>query len=171
VARGPRLKTWAGSMAEQHDWEAVLKGVIQQMARANVSELELRSGDLRVKIRRAQLRPQAAATPQHQMETGKGEVEVDAVAEGMHTVVAPLTGVFYDSPNPNSAPYVEPGDWVEPETVVGLIETMKVFNEVVADCRGRVVAIKASRGQLVHAGDPLLLVDPNASPDRDEVVR
>jgi len=56
---------------------------------------------------------------------------------------------------------------VEPETVVGLIETMKVFNEVVAECRGRVTSILVQPGQLVHAGEPLLLVDVDAPPDTD----
>ena len=75
-------------------------------------------------------------------------------------VLAPLTGVFYRAPTPTARPYVSEGDWVDSETVIGLIEAMKIFNEVTADRPGRVVAILAQGGQLVHAGDPLLQLEP-----------
>ena len=52
------------------------------------------------------------------------------------------------------------GDWVTAETVVGLVETMKIFNEVTADVSGRIVGFRAENGQLVHAGDALVLIEP-----------
>lgn len=151
-------------MAEQRNWESILKGFLQQMAKTDVTELEVRQGDLRLRLRRA---PRPASSPQLPRPTTAEDLPPDR--EGFHPVAAPLTGVFYASPNPSSKPYVSAGDWVEHDTVVGLIETMKVFNEVVADCRGRVAAIRAQQGQLVHAGDPLLLVDRQAGPDQNEV--
>ena len=134
------------------------------MARTDVTELDVRRGDLRLRLRRAP----------HQTGTSHPALPADAdhpsaQDEALQRVVAPLTGVFYAAPNPTSKPYVAVGDWVEHDTIVGLIETMKVFNEVVADCRGRVAAIQVQQGQLVHTGEVLLLVDPNAGPDHNEV--
>ena len=79
---------------------------------------------------------------------------------GLLRVVAPFTGVFYRSPTPSARSYVSEGDWVTAETVVGLVETMKIFNEVTADVSGRIVGFRAENGQLVHAGDALVLIEP-----------
>ncbi|MGE5619303.1 MAG: acetyl-CoA carboxylase biotin carboxyl carrier protein [Sphingomonadaceae bacterium] len=153
-------------MAEPGDWISVLNGIIRQMSTAGVTELEVHRGDLRLRLRRSpgEVAPRATGlTP-----------APEPLAEdraGLHRICAPLTGVFYTSPNPTSKPYVAEGDWLEPDSVVGLIETMKVFNEVVADCRGRVTAIMAKQGQLVHTGEPLMLVDLTVAPDHSDEVR
>jgi len=151
-------------MTEQADWVAAIELMIQRMQATDVAELEVRKGDLRIRLRR---HPRPVATrPVRQDAVGPvGQETTD-----LHPVTAPLTGVFYRAPNPTSKPFVEVGDWIEHDTTVGLIETMKVFNNVTADCRGRVAAILVEAGQLVHAGDPLLLVDCTAIPDHaDEV--
>ncbi len=154
-------------MAEQNDWVSVLKGIIRQMAATDVTELEVRQGDLRLRLGRVKHR--AASLPLPAEPAVIENPTPDRDREALHKVAAPLTGVFYSSPSPSSKEYVSAGDWVDQDTVVGLIETMKVFNEVVADCRGRVVAVQARQGQLVHAGEPLLLVDLSATPDHSEV--
>lgn len=152
-------------MAEQSDWISVLRGVIQQMATADVTELEVCQGSVRLRLRRS-----LRAVPSSPIPARPSAPEDSAPErEGLHRVGAPLTGVFYSAPNPSNKPYVSAGDWIEHDTVVGLIETMKVFNEVVADCRGRVAAVLVQQGQLVHAGDPILLVDIEASDDQAEV--
>src|SRR4029077_7084415 len=79
---------------------------------------------------------------------------------GLHHVVAPFTGVFYRSPTPSARAYVGEGDWVDADVVIGLVETMKIFNEVTADVSGRVVRYAADNGQLVHAGEALFLIEP-----------
>jgi acetyl-CoA carboxylase biotin carboxyl carrier protein len=151
-------------MVEKNDWVSTLRGIIMQMAASDVAELELQHGDLRIKLRR-QL---AAAEGRPAVADGKpGGHDID----GDHQVTAPLTGVFYSAPSPNVRAYVEVGDWVQPETLVGLIETMKVFNEVVADCQGRVVAVAAKHGQLIHSGETIVFVDTGATPDRAGEVR
>ena len=77
-----------------------------------------------------------------------------------HVVTAPFTGVFYRSPTPAARPYVNEGDWVEAEAVIGLLETMKIFNEVASDIAGRIERFLADSGQLVHAGDGLAAIKP-----------
>src|SRR5207249_918804 len=90
-----------------------------------------------------------------------GATEPAPAGDGhLHRVVAPFTGVFYRSPTPSARAYVSEGDWVEADAVIGLVETMKIFNEVTADCSGRIVKFTVEKSQLVHAGDALVLIEP-----------
>jgi acetyl-CoA carboxylase biotin carboxyl carrier protein len=75
-------------------------------------------------------------------------------------VMAPLSGIWYGSPAPGSAPYVSVGGEVAVGQVIGLIEAMKLFNEIKSDKAGRVVKIHAENGKLVRAKQPLIEVEP-----------
>jgi acetyl-CoA carboxylase biotin carboxyl carrier protein len=75
-------------------------------------------------------------------------------------VMAPLSGIWYGAPSPGSAPYVSLGGEVAVGQVIGLIEAMKLFNEIKSDKAGRVVKINAEDGKLVRAKQPLIEVDP-----------
>jgi acetyl-CoA carboxylase biotin carboxyl carrier protein len=75
-------------------------------------------------------------------------------------VMAPLSGIWYGSPAPGSAPYVSVGGEVAVGQVIGLIEAMKLFNEIKSDKAGRVVKINAENGKLVRAKQPLIEVEP-----------
>jgi acetyl-CoA carboxylase biotin carboxyl carrier protein len=77
-----------------------------------------------------------------------------------HAVLAPLTGIFYGSPSPEAAPYVEVGGEIHVGQVIGLIEAMKLFNEIKSDLDGRVIRIAAETGTLVRAKQPLVEVEP-----------
>ncbi|WP_324785905.1 acetyl-CoA carboxylase [Streptomyces sp. H51] len=74
-------------------------------------------------------------------------------------VAAPCPGVFYRRPDPGSPPYVEVGDTVDAGTVVGLIEVMKMFQEVQAGASGHVAAVLVENEQTVDAGQTLLTVE------------
>jgi acetyl-CoA carboxylase biotin carboxyl carrier protein len=74
--------------------------------------------------------------------------------------VAPLTGVYYRSPSPSAEPYVREGGQVNAGQVIGLIEAMKLFNEIKSDVSGTVRHIAASDGDLVKARQTLIEVDP-----------
>jgi acetyl-CoA carboxylase biotin carboxyl carrier protein len=76
------------------------------------------------------------------------------------SVKAPLTGIWYASPAPGSAPYVQAGSEVAVGTVIGLIEAMKLFNEIKSDMAGRVTKVIAEQGKLVKAKQPLIEVEP-----------
>jgi len=69
---------------------------------------------------------------------------------------APMVGVFYRAPMPESPPFVNEGDHVAPGDVVGLIEAMKIFNEVQAEAAGRIVEFLAKNEEFVSLGQPLL---------------
>ena len=76
------------------------------------------------------------------------------------SVKAPLTGIFYASPAPGSAPYVRVGGELAVGQVIGLIEAMKLFNEIKSDLAGRVVRVIPESGTLVKAKQPLVEVEP-----------
>ncbi len=76
------------------------------------------------------------------------------------SVKAPLTGIFYGAPSPGATQYVSVGDHVAVGQIIGLIEAMKLFNEIKSDLAGRVARICADNGQLVKAKSPLIEVEP-----------
>ncbi|GIJ31460.1 acetyl-CoA carboxylase biotin carboxyl carrier protein [Micromonospora sediminimaris] len=76
------------------------------------------------------------------------------------SVRSPMVGTFYRSPQPGAAPFVAVGDQVRPGQVVGIVEAMKLMNEIVADRPGRVVEILAVDGQPVEYDQPLVALDP-----------
>jgi acetyl-CoA carboxylase biotin carboxyl carrier protein len=83
-----------------------------------------------------------------------------AAAPARPSVKAPLTGIWYGSPAPGSAPFVEVGREVAVGQVIGLIEAMKLFNEIKSDLAGRVVRVVPESGALVKAKQPLIEVEP-----------
>jgi len=76
----------------------------------------------------------------------------------LHEVTAPLLGTFYRAPKPGSPPFVERGSTVEPDTVIGIIEVMKLMNSVHAGVHGTVIDILPSDGALVEYGETILRV-------------
>ncbi len=112
----------------------------------------------------------AAAEPPAPPERGSGTAAQRAVppaaaaaepaADAANTVTAPLTGIFYRAPSPQTAPFVQVGGAVAVGEVIGLIEAMKLFNEIRSTKNGRVRRILAESGQLVRAHQPLIELDP-----------
>ena len=87
-----------------------------------------------------------------------------AEAGGQLTVTAPFLGVFYRSARQGEAPLIEPGDLVEPDQPLALIEVMKTFHNVTAGRRARVVAVLAEDGAPVEYGQPLFTLMPVGPP-------
>jgi acetyl-CoA carboxylase biotin carboxyl carrier protein len=83
-------------------------------------------------------------------------------APGLAEVASPLLGIFYRAPKPGEPPFVEIGSKVNEETVVGIIEVMKLMNSVHAGVKGEVVEILAANAGLVEYGEVLLRVRPEA---------
>jgi len=77
-------------------------------------------------------------------------------------VISPIVGTFYSRPNPESVPFVEVGELVEPDSIVCVIEAMKVMNEVRAEVAGRIAEILVADGDAVEFGQPLFRVEVTA---------
>jgi acetyl-CoA carboxylase biotin carboxyl carrier protein len=81
-------------------------------------------------------------------------------ADGLAVVAAPLPGTFYRAPRPGADPFVQVGDEVVPDTVVAIVETMKLMNSVHAGTAGRVARITVDNGEFAPLGTTLMLIEP-----------
>lgn len=146
-----------------------VKALAEALEGSDVSELDLTENGLRILIRRqteAVTVVSAPVAPTRARANGAGRKRAHPrrqeaaapVAEPGIAIVAPLTGVFYLSPSPTSAPFVEVGHPVQAGQVACIIEAMKVFNEIKAEVSGTVVSIVATNGQLVQKGEALIRV-------------
>jgi len=102
--------------------------------------------------------PAARQAPQPPPEAGLTGADDGA---GLVAVVAPLPGTFYRAPRPGAAPFVEVGDQVGEDTVVAIVETMKLMNSVHAGTRGRVARICLENAELAAQGVALMLIEPD----------
>lgn len=101
----------------------------------------------------------AAATPQATPAAQPVKEETKPVEDtNLHKITSPMVGTFYASPSPDASAYVQVGDKVSENSVVCIVEAMKLFNEIEAEVKGEVVEILVENGQLVEYGQPLFLV-------------
>lgn len=77
-----------------------------------------------------------------------------------HKIVSPMVGTFYHAPSPDSDPYVKVGSEVTSDSIVCIVEAMKLFNEIEAEVEGKIAEILVKDGELVEYGQPLFLVEP-----------
>ncbi len=82
------------------------------------------------------------------------------IPDGLEGVAAPLPGTFYHAPQPGAPPFVAVGDMVGPDSVIGIIETMKLMNPVHAGCVGRVVDVRVDNATMVDSGAVLMHIQP-----------
>jgi acetyl-CoA carboxylase biotin carboxyl carrier protein len=136
---------------------------------SSFSELRLELDGMKLLVRRGSSEPAVAAErtdasePAQAAGSGDGAAAVAAVSRGdrdpsVHAVTAPLLGTFYRAPKPGAAPFVSVGASVEADTVIGIIEVMKLMNAVRAGARGSITEILAADGTLVEYGQPLLRI-------------
>ncbi|TLS36372.1 acetyl-CoA carboxylase biotin carboxyl carrier protein [Pseudalkalibacillus caeni] len=88
----------------------------------------------------------------------KEEVQEKETDESLHKIKSPMVGTFYAKPSPDADNYVKKGDSVDEESIVCIIEAMKLFNEIEAEVKGEIVEILVEDGQLVEYDQPLFLV-------------
>ncbi len=147
-----------------------LAGVLE---RTDLGELEVASGGTTIVLRAPsaveRIAAAATAAPDAAPQPGTGpssERQPDAspgptpAPPARPSVKAPLTGIYYGAPSPGATAYVAVGDHVAVGQIIGLIEAMKLFNEIKSDLAGRVVRICADNGALVKAKQPLIEVEP-----------
>ena len=135
--------------------EAV-RELIALMGRGGITELDLTTGSVSIRLRGNGVGPTLAALP-----AGDGESTAMAEQAPGHVITAPMIGTYYAAPAPGEAPFVQVGDEVEVGQVVGIIEAMKIMNEIVADRPGIVADIMVENAQAVEYGSPLLrLTEP-----------
>jgi acetyl-CoA carboxylase biotin carboxyl carrier protein len=88
----------------------------------------------------------------------KTEEKIAADTSDLHKITSPMVGTFYASPSPDADAYVKPGSKVSKDSIVCIVEAMKLFNEIESEVNGEIVEVLAKNGQLVEYGQPLFLV-------------
>ena len=136
-----------------------LAGVMNELA---LLEVELTSGDLRVRLTRGVPAPAAIAgapvAPPHA--TIVADVSAGTSPGTLVTVESPMVGTFYRASSPDVEPYVREGDVVKQGQILCIIEAMKLMNEIESKVGGRIAKILVDNGQPVEYGQPLFLIDP-----------
>lgn len=137
----------------------LVRQIIHIVEEANISELEVVEEGFRVVVKKQRDAPivETSAAPASTVsapaeETTTPEAELPL---GVEMITSPMVGTFYRAPAPDAEPYVEVGDPVDQETVVCILEAMKVMNELKSGIRGQVAAILVETGQPVEYGQPL----------------
>jgi acetyl-CoA carboxylase biotin carboxyl carrier protein len=102
--------------------------------------------------------PPAAVSTQTVPANVTGSSGIGEEKSKLKEIVSPMVGTFYRAPSPDSAPYVQPGQEINEESVVCIIEAMKVMNEIKAEVRGIVVEVLVENGTPVQFGQPLFRV-------------
>lgn len=155
---------------------ADLKQLIEFLKEYQVAEFDLDRGDLKIRLKfsPAETSPVGladlarlihsvppaspnAASSQAAHPPAQTPVAADSES-GLHIVKSPIVGTFYGSPSPGAAQFVSPGDRVTKGQVIGIVEAMKLMNEIESDATGEIVKCLVSNGQPIEFGQPLFFI-------------
>jgi acetyl-CoA carboxylase biotin carboxyl carrier protein len=167
MARARRAAPPPGNPSGDERTVELTRRLATLMAELDLSEVEVESADVRVRVQRGTspaaappLAAVAAATPAPV--AAERPLVADVASPTLVTMEAPMVGTFYRASAPNAEPYVQEGDVVKEGQVLCIIEAMKLMNEIEAKVAGRVARILVENGQPVEYGQPLFLIDPQA---------
>ena len=143
-----------------------IREIVELMEQHELTEIDLQQGDDRIKLSRGGAAPvyapvPAAAPAPPPAATPAGDSTGGDEPNNTITINAPMIGTFYGRANPESEPFVQVGQTVSPDTIVCIVEAMKVFNEIPAECSGKIVEILVSDQDPVDFGKPMFRVQPN----------
>ncbi len=138
----------------------VIRQLLDLMREHELAEIEIEQEDLAVRLRKGgpSVVPTAAPAPAEPRAAPPPAAEAD---EGLVRVTSPMVGTFYTASSPEAEAFVKVGDHIEEDTVVCMIEAMKVFNEIRAEVRGTIERILVENAQTVEFGQPLFAVRPD----------
>jgi acetyl-CoA carboxylase biotin carboxyl carrier protein len=156
-----------------------IKAIIDLMKKNSVSEFELEKQDFKIRLKRGPSNgggapvsyedapaltyvPPTVAVPAPGIGVQSGVTGASAPAATPELdIKSPMIGTFYRAPSPESAPYIEVGAEVNPDTVVCIIEAMKVMNEIKAEAKGIITQVLVENAKPVEFGQPLFKLRPN----------
>jgi acetyl-CoA carboxylase biotin carboxyl carrier protein len=151
-----------GSPAEAAHVQLILKetkDLIRSLEGTTTRRVKVTAPGLDIEVERQELTVVAAAPAGVAVAGGAVAAAGPASAPGRMPVVAPLVGVFYRSSSPGAKPFVDVGDTVERGQKVGIVEAMKMMNEVTSDYRGTVAEIVVKNGDTVQYEQTLMFID------------
>jgi acetyl-CoA carboxylase biotin carboxyl carrier protein len=150
-----------------------LKQLVEFLKENQVAEFALDRGDVKIQLKFIQpvapsvthvlaaapgLAPAAAPMAMAPAASAAAAAPAPENDPALHMIKSPIVGTYYGSPSPGSSPFVEPGDHVEKGQVVGIVEAMKLMNEIESDIDGEIVKVLVTNGQPIEFGQPLFAV-------------
>ena len=144
------------------DLAAFVERMVQVAQRAGMATLSIKTEDLKLELRSGSVvevssnsAPKSAVAPVETPIPFTPDIEMVG-----YVVTAPMVGTFYRSTSPTDPPFVQPGDRVEAGQLIGIIEAMKIMNEITADRSGTVLEVIADNATAVEYGSPLIRLGP-----------
>jgi len=144
------------------DLAAFVERMVQVAQRAGMAALSIKTEDLKLELRSGSVvevssnsAPKSAVAPVETPIPFTPDIEMVG-----YVVTAPMVGTFYRSTSPTDPPFVQPGDRVEAGQLIGIIEAMKIMNEITADRSGTVLEVIADNATAVEYGSPLIRLGP-----------
>ncbi len=140
-----------------------LRRLVALMDDHELSEVDLRQGEIRIRLRKGGGEPVTVVGPAPVAAPAAAPATTDAEASSSEkavTINSPMVGTFYVATGPDAQPFVKVGDHVNEDTVVCIVEAMKVFNEIPAELSGKIVSKLVEDGEPVEFGQPLFKIDP-----------
>ena len=158
-------------MAQWDEQLEKLKQIIEIMKEHNLVEVQIKQGEDEIAVKKGQApQPHIAAVPiigtgipamAPPGAPGQPQPTAESQKENLVEIKSPLVGTFYAQPSPDSEPFIEAGAHVDTQTVVCIIEAMKVMNEIKAEVTGAIVEVVAVNGEAVEYGQVLYRVRPD----------
>jgi len=142
---------------------AAIRQLLELMSEHDLAELEYEQDDLAVRLRKGGPggAPILAAAPAAPLTPAPAAAPAPEAAEDLPTVASPMVGTFYTASSPDADAFVQIGDHVTEDTVVCVIEAMKVFNEIRAELSGTIEKVLVKNAEPVEFGQPLFVVRPD----------
>lgn len=137
-----------------------LDKLIERMEKASLSEISYKDGEVDIKLKKEMKQEvvEAPAQPAPAVQNTKTPIETAPVEKEGVLVKAPMVGTFYKAPSPESDPFVSVGDKVTNDSVVCILEAMKLFNEIQAETSGEIAEILVEDGEMVEYDQPLFRI-------------
>lgn len=145
-----------------------IKRLVDLLEQSDLAELEIQEGEETVRLSRAkaapapqpvaQPAPQAVAAAPATATPDAADADTGPALPDGHQVAAPMVGTFYAASEPGAEPFVKEGQQVNEGDTLGMIEAMKMFNQIEADVSGKVVAILVENGQAIEYDEPMFVI-------------
>lgn len=145
-----------GSEPQLDDVTAAVRSLVEMMRGNGLTKIDVSVGDVSIKLRAGGVREVIVAAGEPRDLGGSVADPAAEPSRGGHVITAPMIGTYYGSPGPGEPAFVRPGDRIEAGQTIGIIEAMKIMNEISADRGGVVAEILVANAQPVEYGSPLV---------------
>ena len=141
------------------DLPDTVANIVESMRRGRLSRLVVSQGDFHLELEASASVPERQRASVNATEETE-PVETEESPGSAHIITSPMIGTFYSAPAPGEPPFVRVGESISQGDTIGIVEAMKIMNEISADRAGTVVRLVALNGETVEYGSPLIEIDP-----------